>query len=338
MTEIIKPNGYDIIGDIHGHADKLIALLQKMGYTHNGDCYRHPSRQAIFLGDFIDRGPQQRKTLDTVMPMVQQQAALAVMGNHEYNALAYHTEHPQRPGTWLRARTARNRKQHQAFIDEYVENGEPRDFLEVLDFFRSLPLWLELDGIRVIHAAWHPASMATLSEHLGAGNTLTSACLVGSSEEGTELFKSLETVLKGVEIKLPLGMCFKDHQGTERTQVRCWFFKEPADSLGDMIVHPHSFSEEIQRTQVNTGFLTGYAGHERPIFVGHYWMGEGPDPRPQKLADNVACVDYSSKKGGELVAYRWSGESKLKNENYVYEHTIREVLDDRSSDDVPERN
>ena len=48
---------YDLIGDIHGHADELEALLVRLGYSRVGDSYRHDSRQVIFIGDFIDRGP-----------------------------------------------------------------------------------------------------------------------------------------------------------------------------------------------------------------------------------------------------------------------------------------
>lgn len=35
------------------------------------------------------------------------------------------------------------------------------------------------------------------------------------------------------------------------------------------------------------------------------------------LADNVACLDFSVAKGGFLCAYRWNGEQKLSNENFV---------------------
>ena len=53
---------FDIIGDVHGCFDELIALLSKMGYriTEEDDAYqvRPPDgRQAIFLGDLVDRGP-----------------------------------------------------------------------------------------------------------------------------------------------------------------------------------------------------------------------------------------------------------------------------------------
>ena len=74
---------YDLIGDIHGHADELVQLLETLGYSNSDGAYRHPERQVIFLGDFIDRGPKIQQVLSIVRPMVQNQTALAVMGNHE---------------------------------------------------------------------------------------------------------------------------------------------------------------------------------------------------------------------------------------------------------------
>ena len=79
---------YDLIGDIHGHAAELVQLLETLGYSRRGGLYRHPERRIIFLGDFIDRGPQIRQVLEIVRPMIESESALAVMGNHELNALA----------------------------------------------------------------------------------------------------------------------------------------------------------------------------------------------------------------------------------------------------------
>ena len=43
---------YDIIGDIHGHARSLRALLRQLGYRDHSGVWRHPDRRAVFLGDF----------------------------------------------------------------------------------------------------------------------------------------------------------------------------------------------------------------------------------------------------------------------------------------------
>jgi hypothetical protein len=62
---------YDLIGDIHGHADALQRLLKTLGYSRQKGVYRHTGRQAIFLGDFIDRGTKIRETLEIVRPVVE---------------------------------------------------------------------------------------------------------------------------------------------------------------------------------------------------------------------------------------------------------------------------
>ena len=56
-----------------------------------------------------------------------------------------------------------------------------------------------------------------------------------------------------------------------------------------------------------------YPADAKPVFVGHYWLTA---VRPELLAGNVACLDYSVAKGGFLCAYRWDGEQTLCNENF----------------------
>ena len=71
---------YDAIGDVHGCINELTALLDLLGYE-NGV---HPEgRQAIFLGDLVDRGPDSPAVLRVAMRMVHLGSALVVRGNHE---------------------------------------------------------------------------------------------------------------------------------------------------------------------------------------------------------------------------------------------------------------
>ncbi len=83
---------FDIIGDIHGCADELRELLDRLGYrpltsddTMRPDgAYIHPEgRTAVFLGDLVDRGPNVPGVLRLVMAMVAAGSALAVPGNHD---------------------------------------------------------------------------------------------------------------------------------------------------------------------------------------------------------------------------------------------------------------
>ncbi len=107
---------YDVIGDVHGNVDKLAGLLRKLGYSCQNGIWGHPTRTAIFLGDFVDRGPSQVATYRLVRAMIDHGKALAVMGNHELNAIAFRT--PFSEGGYLRQHTPKNIAQHKAFLDE----------------------------------------------------------------------------------------------------------------------------------------------------------------------------------------------------------------------------
>ena len=115
---------YDLIGDIHGYATELKALLEKLGYREANGVWQHPDRKVIFLGDFVDRGPEQVETVEIGRNMVENGQALAVMGNHELNAVAWATEDPEQPGQYLRPHTTKNLKQHKEFLEQVGEGSE----------------------------------------------------------------------------------------------------------------------------------------------------------------------------------------------------------------------
>jgi protein phosphatase len=77
---------FDVIGDVHGCYDELVALLGALGYQieADGSTARHPGgRTAIFVGDLVDRGPATPAVLRLVMGMAADGAGFSVAGNHE---------------------------------------------------------------------------------------------------------------------------------------------------------------------------------------------------------------------------------------------------------------
>jgi protein phosphatase len=84
-TDLTGP--FDIIGDVHGCAAELAALLGKLGYRPDpgaGGALAHPAgRTAVFVGDLVDRGPDTPWVLRTVQAMTEAGTALCVAGNHE---------------------------------------------------------------------------------------------------------------------------------------------------------------------------------------------------------------------------------------------------------------
>lgn len=81
---------FDIIGDVHGCYDELIALLKQLGYTVDAENYAAvppEGRRVILLGDLVDRGPKVPQVLKLVMHMVGSGTALCVPGNHDVKLL-----------------------------------------------------------------------------------------------------------------------------------------------------------------------------------------------------------------------------------------------------------
>lgn len=95
---------FDLIGDVHGCFDELVALLEKLDYqieiisqkteSTPDDLSRStykitppPGRRAIFLGDLVDRGPKTPQVLRLVIDMVATDTAYCVPGNHDIKLL-----------------------------------------------------------------------------------------------------------------------------------------------------------------------------------------------------------------------------------------------------------
>lgn len=80
---------FDVIGDVHGCFDELLALLERLGYELSpadgpGVDARHPGgRKAVFVGDLVDRGPNTPAVLRLVMNMTKAGTARCVPGNHD---------------------------------------------------------------------------------------------------------------------------------------------------------------------------------------------------------------------------------------------------------------
>lgn len=309
---------YDLIGDIHGHAEPLKELLLKLGYKQSVlDGWSHSRRKVIFLGDFIDRGPAQVEVVDIAKCMVDSGNALAVMGNHEFNAVSWATPISSYDGSYLRPHSDKNLDQHRAYLEQVVD-GSPLH-QQHINWFRSLPVFLDLPAIRVVHACWHQDSLDALKPFLDDSNRIKPDSWATLATKGTKAFDALEVVLKGMESPLPEGVWFADKGGHVRHHARMrWWWNllgEKEMTWRDLAMLPADQIERLPHSPAPAEVIPGYHD-DKPVFVGHYWMTGSP----QRLTKHVACLDYSiaAKKPGKLVAYRWQGESVLSNDHFEY--------------------
>lgn len=69
------------IGDIHGRLDRLDALLARLPLA--------PGDRLIFLGDYIDRGPESKGVIDRLLELAEERDCVFLLGNHESMFLDY---------------------------------------------------------------------------------------------------------------------------------------------------------------------------------------------------------------------------------------------------------
>lgn len=302
---------YDLIGDIHGYATELKALLTKMGYEEIDGVWQHLERKVIFLGDFVDRGPEQVETVDIARKMVEKGKALAVMGNHEFNAVAWATRDPRKPDEFLRPHNDKNLKQHREFLEQVGEGSDVHQ--EIIEWFKTLPLFLEFPEFRVVHACWHPRYLETLKPFLDDKNRLLPPSWEQTSRENSEAFNAVETLLKGLEVSLPSGYEFRDKDNHPRSNIRTRWWDFEGITYRDLAMVPADVIELIPHEPIPDDVLPGYDS-KKPVFVGHYWMSGEPAP----LNDYIACLDYSvaGKHGGKLCAYRWDDDATLSKKQF----------------------
>lgn len=311
---------YDIIGDIHGRFEKLAGLMDRMGYRRDGDGFIPPAgHKALFLGDLIDPKPGYslpggvRSTLLAVKGMTDAGHALCLMGNHELNALYFHSKGPD--GEWLRHHGGSNQHMHQGTLDDFPDYEDPAgEWLAVwMPWMKSLPFTLDLGGFRVVHATWHQESIDRLN-----GRNFDDKCFFcAASDKSHPDGKAMEILLKGIEIDLPAGLNYIDNVGILRDNIRVRWWEVFNVGMGyDELVFPanplipgNPVSEE------SFAQIPSYSLDSPPVFFGHYCKPSSSPLGPER--QNVACLDYSAAMNGPLVAYRWRGENHLRSAQYI---------------------
>jgi hypothetical protein len=227
----------DVIGDVHGSLDQLHALLTKLGYQESGGRWSSPSeRRLVFLGDYIDRGRKPYETYRLVRGLCEQGIALAILGNHDTNAIQFCARRrdrviaPQdawraamsviladsRPQSgWIRDHLrgwpkgdATNIRNHKATL----EGMTAPQYAEFVEWLRKLPAWIELKGkLRMVHAAWMDTAISAIDRwSVADGAALPSLGIVALD------FDSASTMLRN---RLAGPTPYTDHQWCELVDI-----------------------------------------------------------------------------------------------------------------------
>jgi protein phosphatase len=131
---------FDLVGDVHGCDDELVALLEALGHPPDPGLPAPAGRRLVFVGDLVDRGPATPAVLRRVMALVAAGRALAVAGNHDVRLAEALRGRPVEPGHGLEESLAQLAGETEAFR------------AGVIAFLESLPARLVLDDGRLVVA------------------------------------------------------------------------------------------------------------------------------------------------------------------------------------------
>lgn len=287
----------DIIPDIHGQAEKLRLALQNLGWRRNGTTWLHPEpdRRIVFLGDFIDRGPENAAVVRIVRELMDAGRAQAIMGNHELNAIHFHTADPE-TGAPLRSHDKGNCNQHESFLKEFPLGASHTK--DVLVWMSGLPLFLETEEFRAVHAAWIQPAIDDLKRQTEKG-IFSEDQFIRAGRKGDALYDLAEAVAKGPEARLPDPHSFVDKGKKLRRHVRVKWWNDNAQSWRQIAMSVPDINQ-LPDSPLPDDLLTAiYPIGDKPVFFGHYWLsGE-----PELQSANALCLDYSAGTDGPLVTY-----------------------------------
>ena len=315
-----------IVGDVHGELAALEGLLAHPALASG-------ERTLCFVGDLVDRGPDSPGVLRRVRALVDAGRAVCVLGNHELNLLRHETE-PKGDNRWFRGQERRlsgGEVLPERRVDSHAERSE------LLGMLADLPVALERDDLRLVHACWDAAAIAALA-------TWQRRELVERHESGlaaAELDLEADgTLAEAARIERELSSSHPlDRQDPLPPPVSTAVARREVTIQNGEPLRVVTSGRELALTADACCFAAGGKwrhtrrepwwrsySEERHVVVGHYWRGPSrpgdhrprhapPDPfegEPERGAlttagpGEVHCIDYSV---GRRFLDRLAGQS-----------------------------
>jgi hypothetical protein len=228
-----------------------------------------------------------------------------------------------RPGSgqqYLREHNAHNHRLIRETLEQFANYRT--EWHEFLNWFHQIPLFIEKDRFRVVHACWDEKAINRFKD-ISPSHCISMDFLHASSKADSFESRLVDKLTRGTVLDLPDGETILSKDGLIRTMFRTKFWCHEPQTYNDVVFQPDPLPPEMAHrvlTAIEKQQLLSYPLTEPPVFVGHYWMAGVPEP----IQDNIACLDYSAVKYGKLVAYRMDGEQVLDKSKFVWVEVERE--------------
>jgi hypothetical protein len=322
----------DVVVDVHGQLEALDDLIDVLGYTSDGS---HPEgRRLVFVGDLVDRGPDSVGVIERVKRMVDAGNAQCVLGNHELSLLR---NVPKVDNGWYFNQEGLSAKGQRVATEE--ERKEIREFLA------ELPLALERDDLRVVHACWDPDAIERLKNETtdasdAAGEYDRYREMTGAKLKSSGLLNRFESEKAEFGELIEYGHNNPDEHWPEAKLLPGHAAVNEARQMGNPVAVLTSGQERAATEVYAAGGKYRFVNRvawwdeyvdDQAVIVGHYWRlyDFGISDRPRAAGvdvfkgtkpdqwlgarKNVYCVDFSIGGSGRrfgkdtcrLAAMRW---------------------------------
>jgi hypothetical protein len=305
------PDGpLDIIGDVHGELDALVRLIARLGGDAETATVQRP---LVFVGDLIDRGPDSPGVVHLVRRLIEAGVAYSVAGNHELNLLR---DQRKEGNGWFFGHDDRYLGRPFESVPVPIDDVAP-----VRSFLASLPLVLERQDLRVVHACYD----SFLVEHLPAHGDL--GLLAEAADETVDVHLRERGLLQAADEEQSRYGGFIDPEDMPQRPLPATL----AVTLAEQAHGPYRVLTSGREEAIPDDMPLFYVGgkwrvvrrarwwsayHDAPaVVVGHYWRRRGSrgTGRPNLWEavppfgwagpeGNVFCVDYSV---GRRFLERW---------------------------------
>lgn len=297
VPALLQAGPLDVVGDVHGELGALTTLLRQLGYGPDG---AHPAdRHLVFVGDLCDRGPDSPGVIRRVAALVAAGRAQCLLGNHELNILR---GSPKTANGWFFP------DDHDRAAGRFTacERATAAERESITGFFATLPVALARPDLRIVHAAWHPPSFASLSrllprstvlevyrEHAAASERWGQSAGVRAAAEAEYREWGRFIDQESVQVPLLAGIGRMDEQFQMSNPVRV-----PTSGVEQLARAPF-FASGKWRMVDRVPWWRDYTD-EVPVIFGHYWRWA----RPAALPPGAIGSRYLF---GGIAANQWLG-------------------------------
>ena len=155
------------IGDIHGCLKQLVYLQDKI---FNYPSYKKEIDLIIYLGDYIDRGPNSRNVIQHLLKLQKEKVnSIFLMGNHEQIMIDFVFNKINNLRYWLNLGTDQTFKSYKIEVAEFIKDGFGDDKIDRLRsvllnelsnehiyFLKNLKLSYSIGKYLFVHAGINP--------------------------------------------------------------------------------------------------------------------------------------------------------------------------------------